>query len=611
MKTILTKISRLLFLIIPAALISCGEPEVKETKQIHYGPIDTVYELPDVSGTIYFVSPDGNPESEGTTLENPTAIEVAISKVVSGDAIVLRGGTYRTGDLVFNQAITIQAYMDERPVLNGTLIANDWQQDGELLWATDWDYLFPAGPEDWWRREIFEETTPLHRFNNDGVFVDGQFLQSAGSKEEVTAETYYVDYENKKIYIGLNPEGRTIEITAFRKALYRPLYEVHGKQPDNKGPIIKGITFTQYPDTMVHIGGVGLAIDQHGRDVEGTYFENCVFSKNFRIAVFSISDNMVMRNCKFYDTNTEGLYVVASADVLIEHNIFRNNNIEKWTGFYPAAVKIFNQSHNATFRENLVTDHPNSNGVWYDVGNNNGVFVNNLVENVGSPNEPFRDEQVWPSSNGFFFEISNGAICAGNVFVNCNQAILILNSCDVEIYNNTFINSRASFGRTARGDDPDHFGWHPSTGPGVEERDGHVFVNNLMVFENDYVFPMIQLWQPAELCQRLPDSPIKYINNNVYVKKTSESGRLYLWSPYSNERCQTSFYSIEELNKEFPEFEADSRFYLSFRETIFEENYKISPQFPGTDAGVEIPEHIRAVTGWKSDAPFIGAKAFK
>ena len=61
-----------------------------------YGPIRQTYDLPDVNGKIYYVAPDGKAENSGETLEEPTTLEKAIEKVVTGDAIVLRGGTYRT-----------------------------------------------------------------------------------------------------------------------------------------------------------------------------------------------------------------------------------------------------------------------------------------------------------------------------------------------------------------------------------------------------------------------------------------------------------------------------------------------------------------------------------
>src|SRR5690554_3809236 len=179
--------------------------EVSEVKELIYGPIPMVYELPEVSGIIFYAAPDGDPAAEGSILEAPTTIESAISRVSTGDALVMRGGTYRTGNLTFNQGITIQPYKDEQPVLKGTLVATEWQQDADSIWFTAWNDLFPAGPEDWWRRESNEKYTPMHRFNNDGVFINGQYLQSVGSKYELDEGTYFVDYEANEIYIGANP----------------------------------------------------------------------------------------------------------------------------------------------------------------------------------------------------------------------------------------------------------------------------------------------------------------------------------------------------------------------------------------------------------------------
>ncbi|HKK81348.1 MAG TPA: right-handed parallel beta-helix repeat-containing protein, partial [Prolixibacteraceae bacterium] len=529
--------------------VSCSQPDENQNEEMIYGPVEQRYSLPDVSGTIYYVSPEGNKNADGLTLEAPTTLKSAFAKVTTGDAIVLRGGTYRTGDLTFNQGITIQPYRDEEPVLNGTMIADSWEKVKDGLWVTNWGRLFPAGAKNWWNRERNEKFTPMHRFNNDGVFVDGQFLQSAGNTDEVNPETFFVDYDNKKIYIGVNPEGREIEITAYRKAIYRTLHAVHGKDPDKKGPVIHGITFTQYPDTMVHIGGVGLAIDQHGRDVKGTVFENCTFSDCFRIGVFAISDSLEMRNCHVTNTNTEGVYIVASAGILLENNIFENNNIEQWTGYFPSSVKIFNQSHNAMVRENLVTNQPHSNGVWWDVGNNDGMFINNHVENV--------------SESGFFFEISQGAIVAGNVFENCGQSIFVLNSRDVEVYNNTMINSLVNFRRYDRGDKPGTFGWHVTTGPGVEERNNHIMVNNLMYMDESSDTLMLYTHQPDFMCDRIPNPQFKILDNNVYVRndgRGDENKALIQWSPFPDEDCKSLLYSTEELNNIHNTFASESEY---------------------------------------------------
>ena len=67
-----------------------------------YGPIDQRYGIPK-AGKVYR-APDGKSDAAGAELAHPTTIEAAMERVVTGDAIVLRGGIYRTGGLVLNRA---------------------------------------------------------------------------------------------------------------------------------------------------------------------------------------------------------------------------------------------------------------------------------------------------------------------------------------------------------------------------------------------------------------------------------------------------------------------------------------------------------------------------
>jgi len=606
-------------ILLVAPFVSCA-PKAAQPIEITYGPINKVYELPVVDGEIYYVTPDGKADADGKDINQPASIETAISKAVTGDAIIMRGGIYRTGNLTFNQGITIQPYRDETPVLKGTLEADTWQKTEDSLWVTHWEHLFPAGPEAWWNRAREEQFTPLHRFNNDGVFIDGNYLQSVGNKEEVNEGTFFVDYSAGQIYIGVDPAGRLVEITAFRKAIFRTTRDVHGKSSDKKGPKIYGLEISQYPDTMVHIDGYypqGISSEaQHGKDVVGTLFENCIFSNCFRIAVFAIGDSLIMRNCTVKNTNTEGVYIVASSDVLLERNIFTHNNIEKWTGFYPAAVKIFNQTHRVTCRENRIIDHPFSHGVWYDVGNVDGIFVNNWSEKVGSLDNPFFDTQVWPSDNAFFFEISKGAICAGNVFVNCDQ-VLILNSCDAGVYNNTFINSRFCFGRDSRGDANDHFGWHITTGPGVDERDGHVFVNNLFVMDEDIPKPQLFVWQPSFMCQRLKMPQLKTLDHNLYIRRLNAGkAPLMLWSPAGNEKCQAAIHSPEELTALYSDLSLNSKYLQPYSEPVFIDaakgDFHLLKVFADLNKGKTLPDEVIKAMGLSGqESSFIGAYPVK
>ncbi|MGC9973740.1 MAG: right-handed parallel beta-helix repeat-containing protein [Bryobacteraceae bacterium] len=601
-----------------SSLLFAAAPGYAQPSGGPYGPIDQRYEIPKAAH-VYYVALDGKADSPGTTLEQPATLEAAIERVVTSDAIVMRGGVYRTGGLTLNQGITLQPYADERPILKGTQVATNWEALRNNVWRTSWTRLFPAAPQGWWRRNREGMLTPLHRFNNDMVFVDGELLKSAGWEGELDAHSFYIDYQGGYVYIGVDPTNRLVEITAFDSALVRTTGPAHGKTSDRKGPVIRGITFTQYAWRALEVEGkkrftaaeeptdepVGPADPAtFGKEVVGTMLENVTITYCSRVAGYFRGDGLVIRNSLVSDTSTEGIYVMASSDVLLERNIVRRNNIEQLTGYYPAAIKIFNQTRRVTCRDNLIIEQPYSNGVWYDVGNRDAVFVNNWVEGA---------------LVGFFFEISRGATVAGNVFVRCGRGLWVLNSADARVYNNTFVDTPASFGRTERSATGDHFGWHPATGPDVDQREGHMFVNNLLVASEAYRGPLLQFEQPASLCAKLPRPMAKEVGGNVYVRAAlpgaaAASSPLIVWSPAATDSCAARLGSLEEFRKLAPAFEASGRQLDRTPRSIFKGpdlgRYELLHALPGTPG--LLPADVRQLLGWsEEEARSPGAYPFR
>jgi len=603
----------------PAAIlalfsVSAPPPAAAQPSGGPYGPIPQSYPVPE-AGHVYTVAPDGKAEAPGTLAE-PTTLAAAIEKVVTGDAIVMRGGIYRTGNLRLNQGITWQPYLDEHPVIKGTRVATEWQALRDNVWRTSWSTLFPARPLGWLRRERKGMRTPLHRFNNDMVFIDGELLRSVGWEGEIDEHSFYVDYDDGYVYIGTDPTSRLVEITAFDNAFIRVSRPVHGKESDKKGPIIRGLTFTQYAYRAIDIEAKKPATlvseeptddpmgpaepGTYGREVVGTTLENVTISFCSRVAGYFRGDGLVLRNSLISDTSTEGFYVIGSSDVLLERNIFRRNNIEELTGYYPAAVKIFNQSHRVTCRDNLVIDNPHSNGIWYDVGNHDAVFVDNWVENA---------------LVGFFFEISKGATVAGNVFVGCERGLWALNSRDVHAYHNTFVDSVASFARNERSATGDHFGWHPSTGPDVDEREGHVFVGNLLVATASFHEPLLRFEQAKGLCGTLTRPQATEVDGNVYVRAGSD-GPLFVWSPTAGEGCRSEVASLEDLRALVPGVESRGRSFAGWAGALFRSpelsRFELARPLPGLSGVDDLPAEVRRLLGWKEgDARTPGAYPYR
>ena len=562
-----------------------------------YGPVQQTYEVPKTATHVYYVAPDGKSDAKGSSIDEPMSLESAIERVVTGDAIILHGGTYRTGGLKLNQSVTFQPFKDERPIINGTKIATDWENLHNGQWRTKWATLFPSAPQDWWRREREAARTPLIKFNNDLVFADGKRLHPVGWAGDVKEETYWVDYEKGFVYIGTDPSKKQIEITAFDSALIQSMANVHDREPDHKGSTIRGITFTQFAYRALEIEGrdpEGVSPEaEHGNDVAGAVFENCTISHCSRVAGYFRGNHLVIRHCLVSDTGTEGIYVLGSNDILLERNIVTRNNVENITGYYASAVKIFNQCYRATCRENLIIDNGNGScGVWYDVGEVDGVFVNNWVERT---------------DNGFFFEISKGATCAGNVFVDCGTGVKILNSRDVHVYQNTLVDSTLWIERSPRSAANDHFGWHPATGPDVDEREGHVVVGNLMFGNQAFARPLLVFAQSAVLHDRLTKPQAAEVDYNVYVTRGTPSEKLT--SVYN---IPTDFTSPEQLQAADSKFETHSRTFRDYFGPLFKgeqlSRFELLSGFPGADSAAPLPPEVLKLLGWTGDkAAFPGA----
>lgn len=581
-----------------------------------YGPIYRNYDLPKSAHGVYYVAPDGDKNKSGVSLNEPTTIENAIQKAVTGDVIVLRGGTYRTGELILNQGITMQPYGSERPVIKGSNVATDWKDLKNGLWVTKWNKLFPATPDSWWNRSKYARECPLHIFNNDMVFVNGKFLQAVGQEKDVDENTYFIDYASGLVYIGTDPKDKLVEITAFNRGLHRVITDVNGKVSDKKGFTLKGIDFSQYAYCAIEVDGKEpegvMSENEFGKDVVGTTMEDCSLTFCGRAAAYLRGDKLTMRNCKVSDTSTEGVYLLSSSDAWLEKNIFARNNIESIMGYYPAAVKIFNQTHRITCYDNLVTDLAESNGIWYDVGNVDGRFINNWVENVGNGSLKFNKLQTWPSQNGFFFEISKGVTCAGNVFVNCDHGIFILNSSGANIQNNTLVNSAVRFGRSDRNPVNDGtFGWHSGTGPDVDKRTGHIFANNLLYGNEKQAYPLLIVWQQENLYRNNYKPQLEKIENNVFVNGTTGNVTpTVFWTRAGNKESEGSFFKIADLRNLYSEFSTTNTQYAApmVFQSVELKNFETTKGFPGhKDAQVLTPEVQKLMQLSGKNLKFVGA----
>jgi hypothetical protein len=127
-------------------------------------------------------------------------------------------------------------------------------------------------------------------------------------------------------------------------------------------------------------------------------------------------------------------------------------------------------------------------------------------------------------------------------------------------------------------------------------------------------FPLLYVWQPSEMCERLNKPTLKSFDHNVYIKISQEENPVIaLWSPADNEDCQIKISDPAELNALYEDFEAGSKFYNGYDGVLFSGvdpmNVEVSSEFEGHNVSADIPENVKAAAGWADvEDKFIGAK---
>ncbi|MDQ3574720.1 MAG: right-handed parallel beta-helix repeat-containing protein, partial [Actinomycetota bacterium] len=246
----------------------------------------------------------------------------------------------------------------------------------------------------------------------DMAFIDGAARRQVASRAEVVPGTFFVDYAGSKLYIGDNPAGRTVEASARGEALY---------VNNSPNSVVRGIGFRHYATPVARMGAVkGYA--------DGVVFENNVFTQNALNGLSVIGANAKVVHNTMTDNGQLGFHAYKSTGLIVDGNLVRGNNYERFTpGQSAGGMKI------GTSRDVLVTgntvDSNHAKGIWIDVSAWNVTLVHNLVRRN--------------TSSGLMFEISANAVIADNVVTdNGDNGIYILESSDAQVWNNTAMRNR-------------------------------------------------------------------------------------------------------------------------------------------------------------------------
>ncbi|MBH0052876.1 right-handed parallel beta-helix repeat-containing protein [Salinibacterium sp. SWN139] len=405
-----------------------GAPENVATEAADAGAAElgtTDYEIQ--TGAL-FVSPSGDNDADGS-LESPLrTIKAALARVTAGGMIVLRAGEYHEAfTIAEGTPVTVQSYPGEVVWLDGSEVIDDWQADVEQsggeqpdgeLWSVAWGTVFDSSPtyergapdntEQYWNFVTARHPLAAHP---DQLWMDDAPLTQVGSRDEVTASSFFHDESTGVLYIGENPSGHTVRASTLQRAL----------SIRAEGSTIRGIGVRRFAPSVPDFG----AVTVERPDVT---IENVVITESATTGLFITAANTTIRQVTVTESGMIGVAANYADNLLVDGLKASGNNTE-WFNRAPVAGGFkLTRSRTVEIRNSDFSDN-NATALWFDQSCRDLTITGNtFVGNAG---------------HGLFLEISARALVADNYLAdNRIFGMKINDTSSVEIRDNIVVGSR-------------------------------------------------------------------------------------------------------------------------------------------------------------------------
>ena len=378
------------------------------------------YTLSSLPGTVRYVATTGSDTASGSSSAPYATLTKAVSSSVSGDSIVIRGGTYRQGNVSVpsSKTLRIVAYPGEIPVFNGAQTAASWTADGSLRYTsytprpvTDGGGIsFSTGqnltgdgvgkyPDQAWIG-----STQLRQVSARASVVDGTFWVDRTNGRlyltAVDAAKSGIEVSNRNVFLGIQATGTTVEglrVTRFSNG--GGDYGVIRFDNPSTRVTLRNLEISESAFNAVTVTGSG------GTFSDGSRLDHVtVTTSNWMGVALNYTDNVTLDGVKITNMNQFGEFAASPAS---------------------GALKT-SRTHYTTVKNSYIAGN-NSKGLWFDQSNYRTVVANNeILDNTDS---------------GVFFEISDNLLLINNYIraTGTAKGLKGAGSSGLRIVNNTFV----------------------------------------------------------------------------------------------------------------------------------------------------------------------------
>lgn len=350
---------------------------------------------------------------QGVTVTPTDDVQRMIDARPGGTTFCFKAGVYRVREPIMPRRgdILIGA---RGAVISGAVKIVSWNRDGG-----DWVATGQRAQAQPTNADCRPEGYTGCRYP-EGVFIDDRPLRQVTSRTKVTESTFFFDYAADRIYIGVDPSGRTVELSVA-PAGFAGYVGTHDQVTIRGFVIEKFATLPSSFTAAVKPGGKWLIVDNEIR-----------YSHTNGI---SVTGGSIVRNNHIHHNGLAGIRGQGD-HITIEANRISKNNIERFSFAYSGGVRMTG-SRDVLLKDNEVTGNLGA-GLKMDTDVIDARYVGNTV--VGN------------AAAGIDHEASYDAVIEGNYLRDNGRIseddnpwgggnISVLSSPNVTIRGNTIVSS--------------------------------------------------------------------------------------------------------------------------------------------------------------------------